>query len=215
MSGARHIAPDALQPKKFAFSAANAKKATAIIKKYPKGRQQSAVMPLLTLAQQQNGGWIPRAAVESIANMLEMPFIRVFEVATFYTMYNLAPVGEFHVQCCTTTPCWLRGSDDVVRACRDELGIDFGQVTPDGKFGLTEVECLGACCNAPMIEITTPEWDHFFEDLDYQSTRKVLAALRRGEMPKTGSQTGRISSEPEELTSLSSQKQALAAKKAG
>lgn len=217
MSGTRHVAPDELQPRKFAFSAANAKKAAAIIKKYPAGKQQSAVMPLLTLAQQQHEGWVPRAAVETIANLLDMPFIRVFEVASFYTMYNLAPVGQFHVQCCTTTPCWLRGSDDVVRACRDELGIDFGGVTDDGKFGLSEVECLGACCNAPMIEITTPEWDHFFEDLTYDSTRRLLASLRRGEMPKTGSQKGRVSSEPEEaLTSLSHQAEALASiKKAG
>lgn len=209
MGATRQPAPDALQPANFEFTPENLEVAQGHISKYPQGRQQSAVMPLLTLAQQQHDGWVPRAAVETIANMLGMPFIRVYEVATFYTMYNLAPVGYYHVQCCTTTPCWLRGSDDVVKACKDELGIDFGEVSKDGKFGLSEVECLGACVNAPMIEITTPHWDQFYEDLDYTMTRKLLKQLKVDEVPAAGSQNGRISSEPVGgLTSLESQREA-------
>jgi len=196
MGASRQPAPDELQPKHFEFTPDNLKLAQEHIAKYPQGRQQSAVMPLLILAQRQHQGWVPRAAIETIANMLEMPFIRVYEVATFYTMYNLAPVGKYHIQCCTTTPCWLRGSDDVVKACKDELGINFGEVTKDGKFGLSEVECLGACVNAPMIEITTPEWDKYFEDLDYSTTRKLIKLLKKDELPKEGSQAGRCSSEP-------------------
>lgn len=202
----RQIAPDALQPHSFSFSAENKKRAQEIILKYPAGKQQSAVMPLLTLAQRQHDGWVPRAAMEHVAQMLEMPYIRVMEVATFYTMYNLAPIGKFHIQCCTTTPCWLRGSDDIMRACRDELGIDAGHTTPDGKFTLNEAECLGACVNAPMIEVTTPEWDVYFEDLTYDNTRKLLQQLRRGEMPKEGSQSGRNAAEPATgLTTLAHQ----------
>ena len=192
----RTPAPDELQPESFAFTPENLKKAKEHITKYPQGKQQSAVMPLLRLAQQQHDGWVPRAAVEAIADMLGMPFIRVYEVVTFYTMYNLAPMGKHHIQCCTTTPCWLRGSDDVVKACQDELGIGFGQTTEDGQFTMTEVECLGACVNAPMIEVTTPEWDKYFEDLDYDSTRKLLKRLRRGEVPHEGSVAGRNASEP-------------------
>lgn len=196
MGASRQPAPDELQPRYFEFTPDNLQLAQDHISKYPAGRQQSAVMPLLVLAQRQNQGWVPRAAIETIATMLDMPFIRVYEVATFYTMYNLAPVGKYHIQCCTTTPCWLRGSDDVVKACKDELGINFGEVTKDGKFGLSEVECLGACVNAPMIEITTPEWDKYFEDLDYSTTRKLIKLLKKDEMPKEGSQSGRCSSEP-------------------
>lgn len=215
--GARKPAPEALQPEFFEFTAENMKKVNAQIAKYPAGKQQSAVMPMLTLAQRQNDGWVPRAAVETVAEILGMPFIRVYEVLTFYTMYNLAPVGYFHVQCCTTTPCWLRGSDDVVKACKDELGINFGEVTADGKFGLSEVECLGACVNAPMVEVTTPERDVFYEDLNYDSTRALLQALRAGDDVKTGPQNGRCSSEPVSgLTSLSDQQEALdTMKKAG
>ncbi len=192
----RQIAPDAQQPNSFTFSAENKKLAQGIILKYPAGKQQSAVMPLLTLAQRQHDGWVPRAAMEHVAQMLEMPYIRVMEVATFYTMYNLAPIGKFHIQCCTTTPCWLAGSDDIMRACRDELGIDAGHTSPDGKFTLNEAECLGACVNAPMFEVTTPEWDMYFEDLTYENTRLLLQQLRRGEMPREGSQRGRNGSEP-------------------
>ncbi len=176
----------------FAFTPENAATAKLVIARYPEGRQQSAVMPLLDLAQRQNGGWLPRAAIEYIADFLDMPRIRAQEVATFYTMYYLKPMGEHVVGVCTTTPCWLRGSDAVLAACRDTLGIDVGETTEDGLFTLAEVECLGACCNAPMMQIG----DAYYEDLDADSTRRVLETLRRGEVPDPGSQTGRRSSEP-------------------
>lgn len=205
------------QPASFEFTPENLKAAQAHIAKYPGGRQQSAVMPLLTLAQQQHGGWLPQAAIEYIAAMLGMPAMRTKEVASFYSMYNLAPIGKHHVQCCTTTPCWLRGSDEVLRACKDTLGIGAGETTEDGQFTLTEVECLGACVNAPMIQVTTAEKDRYFEDLNYASTREVLMDLKRGHEPKAGSKSGRVSSEPQEgLTSLMDQASALEnARKAG
>lgn len=186
------IAPDALQPASFEFDAARMERANQIIAKYPPAKKQSAVMPLLDLAQRQHDGWIPRAAIEYIADMLEMPSIRVWEVATFYTMYFLAPKGRHKVQVCTTTPCWLRGSDDVVAACKAKLGIGFGEVTEDGMFSLHEVECLGACVNAPMIQID----DDYYEDLDKASTERILDAFRAGEKPQHGPQNGRRGSEP-------------------
>lgn len=189
------IAPDELQPKSFEFDAETAAKAEKFIAKYPAAKKQSAVMPLLDLAQRQHGGWIPRAAVEMIADKLEMPSIRVWEVATFYTMYFLAPKGKHKVQVCTTTPCWLRGSDDVVAACKGKLGINFGETTPDGMFSLHEVECLGACVNAPMIQID----DDYYEDLDKASTERILDALKAGEKPEYGPQNGRRGSEPAKL----------------
>lgn len=206
MSSARPIAPDEIQPRNFSFTKENMEEAKMHIAKYPQGKQQSAVMPLLTLAQRQNDGWIPRAAIEYIAATLGMPFMRVFEVATFYTMYNLAPIGKYHVQICGTTPCMLAGSDDIIRACKDELGIKLGQTTDDMMFTLTELECLGSCATAPMIQITTTQWDHYFEDLTYDNTVALLKKLKKGEMPKIGSQVGRISSEPAGgLTSLCDQ----------
>ncbi len=186
------IAGDDLQPKSFEFGPAELERVNVIIAKYPAAKKQSAVMPLLDLAQRQHGGWIPRAAIEYIADMLEMPSIRVWEVATFYTMYFLAPKGKHKVQVCTTTPCWLRGSDDVVAACKSHLGIGFGQVTTDGLFSLHEVECLGACVNAPMIQID----DDFYEDLDAASTARILDAFKACERPKPGPQNGRHGSEP-------------------
>jgi NADH-quinone oxidoreductase subunit E len=149
-------------------------------------------MPLLDLAQRQCEGWLPRAAMDHVAALLEMPRIRVYEVATFYTMYNLAPVGKHLVQVCTTTPCWLRGSDEVLGACARKLGIEPGQSTADGQFTLLEVECLGACVNAPMMAIG----DDYYEDLDAAGTEAVLEALAKGERPTTGPQKGRRSSEP-------------------
>lgn len=184
------------QPESFVFTQENLAEAQKIIAKYPQGKQQSAVMPLLMLAQRQHQNWVPQAAIEYIAQMLGMPKIRVHEVASFYTMYNLAPMGRYHVQCCTTTPCWLRGSDDVVKACKDTLGVDFGQTTEDGLFTLSEVECLGACVNAPMVQVTTAQHDAFYEDLTYENTKTLLLALKRGEKPKEGPQNGRRSSEP-------------------
>ena len=188
----RPPAPESQQPESFAFSRENSPAAEAIIAKYPSGRQASAVMPLLDLAQRQHDNWLPRAAMNHVAEMLEMPPIRVYEVATFYTMYNLAPIGEHLVQVCTTTPCWLRGSDDIVAACKKQLGIAFGETSPDGKFTLFEVECLGACVNAPMMQID----DDYYEDLSPESTVAVLEALAKGETPKTGPQNGRHTSEP-------------------
>ena len=179
------------QPESFAFSDQNAERAAAFIARYPEGRQASAVGPLLDLAQRQSGGWLPRAAMHTVAAMLDMAPIRVYEVATFYTMFNLAPVGRHLVQVCTTTPCALRGSAAIVDACRDELGIGFGETTPDNAFTLVEVECLGACVNAPMLQIG----DDYYEDLDADSTRRILKALRDGETPKAGSQTGRSAAE--------------------
>ena len=174
------------EPDSFAFTPDYLEKAKAFIAKYPKGRQQSAVMPLLDLAQRQDG-WVSRAAMEVIADMLEMAPIRVEEVATFYTMYNRKPVGKFHVQVCTNLPCMLRGSDDVVAAARDALGVDFGDMTKDGLFTLSEVECLGACVNAPMMQIN----DDYYEDLTAETTKAVLEAFKRGETPKPGPQNGR------------------------
>ena len=187
------------QPGTFAFTTDYREAADKIIARYPPGRQASAVMPLLDLAQRQASGWLPRAAMDHVAGILDMAPIRVYEVATFYTMYNLEPVGEHVVQVCTTTPCALRDCATVVDACRDELGIEFGQTTEDGKFTLFEVECLGACVNAPMMQIG----DEYYEDLDEASTKAILQALRRGEAPKPGPQSGRSASEPVDgLTSL-------------
>jgi NADH-quinone oxidoreductase E subunit len=191
MSGV-HIAPPELQPASFAFTAENLELAKKHIAKYPAGRQQSAVMPLLDIAQRQHDNWVPQAAIKVIAEMLGMPVIRVLEVASFYTMYNLAPVGTHFVQVCTTTPCWLRGSDQVLSACKKHLGVGPGETTPDGKFTVIEVECLGACVNAPMLQLG----DDFYEDLTEESTGRILEALKRGETPKPGPQSGRLSSEP-------------------
>ena len=177
----------------FAFSPENQATAQKIIARYPQGRQQSAVMPLLDLAQRQNNGWLSQEAMDHVAQVLQMAPIRVYEVATFYTMYNLHPVGKYHVQVCTTTPCWLRDSGAIVEACRKTLGIDVGETTADGKFTLKEVECLGACVNAPMMQIN----DDYYEDLDAASTARVLEALMRGSTPKPGPQNSRHSSEPE------------------
>jgi NADH-quinone oxidoreductase E subunit len=176
----------------FAFTPDNAHKAQAFIERYPEGRQASAVLPLLALAQKQCGGWLPRPVLDYVADYLQMPRIRVYEVASFYDMFNTSPVGRIQVRVCTTTPCWLCGSDEVVRACRDVLGIGIGESTPDMAFFLREFECLGACANAPMMWID----DDYYEDLTYDSTRAILEALRRGERPKPGSQTGRRASMP-------------------
>lgn len=180
------------QPGTFAFTPENLAKAEAAIAKYPPGRQASAVLTLLDLAQRQHGGWVPQAALDYIADLLSMPRIRIYEVATFYTMINLAPVGTHHVQVCTTTPCWLCGSAAIVRACEKALGIEVGETTPDGKFSLVEVECLGACVNAPMFQID----DDYYEDLTPEKALEILEALRRGETPKSGSQSGRQTSAP-------------------
>lgn len=201
MADAAHI-PDEAETRarwgNFAWTADNAEQAKKIIARYPPGRQQSAVMPLLDLAQRQVGaetntqGWLPVPVMEYIGKQLDMAYIRVFEVATFYTMYNLAPVGRYHVQVCGTTPCMLRGSDDVLDACYKK-GMKKGATTADGMFTLTEVECLGACANAPMVQIN----DDNYEDLTFDSMTAVLDSLARGEQPKIGPQIDRQTSCPE------------------
>ncbi len=195
-----NFAPDAAQPRgemapnvdSFAFAEANRAEVDRILARYPAERKASAVLPLLHLAQDQHGGWLPRAAIDHVADLLGMSRIRVYEVVTFYDMYNTAPVGRVQVRVCTTTPCWLCGSDDVVRACRDALGIDVGQSTEDGRFFLREFECLGACANAPVLWVD----DDFYEDLDYDKARAVIEALKRGERPPAGSQTSRTATMP-------------------
>ncbi|HIJ38487.1 MAG TPA: NADH-quinone oxidoreductase subunit NuoE [Rhodospirillaceae bacterium] len=180
-----------VQPTSFAFTAENLAKAQAVIAKYPAGRQRSAVMPILDIAQRQEG-WVSVAAMDVVAEMLDLAPIRVYEVATFYTMFQLKPVGKYHLQVCTNLPCLLRGSDEIIDACQRELGVGIGETTADGKFTLSEVECLGACVNAPVIWIG----DDYYEDLDIASTKKIIAALKAGETPQAGSQTGRSGSAP-------------------
>jgi NADH-quinone oxidoreductase E subunit len=196
--------PGAAAPSdRFAFTSENRTKADKIIAKYPPGRQASAVIPLLHLAQAQNGGWLDRGAMDHVSEILEMAPIRVYEVASFYTMFNLQPVGKHLLEICTTTPCWLRGSDAIVKACEKRLGIALGETTSDGAFTLREVECLGACVNAPMLQVG----DDYFEDLDADSTVKLIDALARGDTPKPGPQSSRHTSEPiGGLTTLTSVK---------
>ena len=189
----RRLAPPDMQPASFAFSAENAAWADEQIKKYPVGRQASAVISLLWRGQEQEG-WVSKPMIEAVAKKLDMAEIRVLEVATFYTMFNLEPVGQHLVQVCTTTPCWLRGSDDVVAACKKHIAPTQHTISKDGKFSWMEVECLGACVNAPMLQIGKD----FYEDLDGPTTERILEAFRRGETPKPGPQNGRRrSSEPE------------------
>lgn len=187
------------QPRDFAFR--DEKAVAEIIGRYPSGRQRSAIMPLLDLAQRQvaedglkasppYGGWIPRAAMDEIARIVAVPPIKVYEVATFYSMYNLEPVGVHLVQVCTTTPCWLCGSDGIVKACKSHLGVGPGETTPDGKFTVVEVECLGACVNAPMVQIN----DDYYEDLNPEKMKAVLDDLAAGKKPAAGSQSGRKAS---------------------
>ena len=188
----RRLASAEIQPKEFSFSKENAEWAKAQIAKYPQGRQASAVIPLLWKAQEQAGGWVPEAAIRHVAEFLGMAYIRVLEVATFYTMFNLAPVGRFHVQLCGTTPCMLRGAEALKRVCRERIGEQF-EVTKDGNFSWVEVECLGACVNAPMAQIN---YD-FFEDLTAESFNRVLDELAAGKNPKPGPQIDRQFSAPE------------------
>ncbi len=187
----RRPAPKNQQPDIFVFTAENLVLAKKHIAKYPEGRQASAVLPLLDLAQRQHNNWVPMAALDYIAQMLDMPSIHVFEVVTFYSMFNLAPVGKYHIQLCGTTPCWLRGADEIKTACKTKLGINLGETTEDGVFSLCEVECLGACANAPMVQIN----DDFYEDLNAHIMTKILDDLANGKEVHKGSQTGRKSSE--------------------
>ncbi|MBY0355580.1 MAG: NADH-quinone oxidoreductase subunit NuoE [Rickettsiales bacterium] len=187
------------QPESFEFTPENLAEANMIIARYPEGRQASAVLPLLMIVQRQAEGWVPKVAMDYVAGMLGMAPIRVYEVATFYSMYNMQPVGRHHLQVCTTTPCWLRGSDDIMKACEKKLGIASGETTADGQFTLQEVECLGACVNAPMMQVMSygKEFrDVYYEDLTAESTIALLEALARGEFPAAGPQSPRHASEP-------------------
>jgi len=187
----RRLAPPEQQPASFSFTRENAARLEREIAKYPPGRQASAVIAALWVGQEQEG-WVSKPMIEETARLLEMAYIRVLEVATFYTMFNLEPVGQYLVQVCTTTPCWLRGSDDVVAACKKHIAPTPHTISADGKFSWMEVECLGACVNAPMLQVGKD----FYEDLDGPTTERILDAFRRGETPKPGPQNGRHSSEP-------------------
>ena len=177
----------------FDWSQDNFERASEIIKKYPNSRQQSAVIPLLDLAQRQNSGWLSKTSIEKVAETLSMSYIRVLEVATFYSMFNLEPVGENFVQICRTTPCWLRGSDKLVEVAKEVSNTKLGETSDDKKFTIVEVECLGACCNAPMVQIN----DDYYEDLDEDSFKKLLTNLKQSKEVIKGSQIGRQTSHPQ------------------
>ena len=181
------------QPEIFEFSKNNLNEANKIINIYPEGKQQSAVMALLYLAQKQNNNWIPLAAMKYIGKMLIMPYIKVYEVATFYTMYNLTPVGKYFFQICTTTPCMIRGSQDLVKACKEKISENENELSKDNACSWVEVECLGACINAPMMQVN----DDYYEDLDKEKIEKIINQIQKGETPKPGSYRGRKNSEPE------------------
>ena len=181
------------QPETFKFTEKNFELAKKILQNYPKGKQQSAVMSLLFIAQRQNKNWIPLVAMKYIAKFLDMPYIKVYEVATFYSMYNLSPVGEYFIQVCTTTPCMIRGAYKLIEACKDKISNNENELSKDKKCSWIEVECLGACVNAPMMQIN----DDYYEDLDKEKTLKILDQILKGETPKPGSYRGRINNEPE------------------
>jgi NADH-quinone oxidoreductase subunit E len=186
------------QPTHFAFDAESEAAIEKIVKRYPAGKQASAVIPVLYVAQRQMGRetgstWLPEVAMDAVAARLGMPPIRVYEVATFYFMFNTKPIGRYHLQVCGTTPCWLRGSDEVFRACKDAGQLQgYGDTSADGLFTITEVECLGGCVNAPILQVD----DDYYEDLDYESTVRLIEALKRGERPEPGSAIGRQTSAP-------------------
>ena len=181
------------QPSNFEFNKQNLNEAQKIIKNYPEGKQQSAVMALLYLAQKQNDNWIPLSAMKYIAKFLSMPYIKVYEVATFYSMYNLTPVGENFFQVCTTTPCMLRGAYKLVEVCKKKISENQNQISDNGKCSWVEVECLGACINAPMIQIN----EDYYEDLDEKQIEKIINQINDGKQPTPGSYRGRLNSEPE------------------
>jgi len=185
--------PSKEQPKNFEFNPASLEAAKSITVKYPKDKQQSAVMALLYIAQKQNSNWIPLAAMKYIGKFLDMPYIKVYEVATFYTMYNLSPVGKYFIQVCTTTPCMIRGAYKLVEACKEKISENENELSKDQSCSWMEVECLGACVNAPMLQIN----NDYYEDLDKEKTLKILDKILTGETPKPGSYRGRINNEPE------------------
>ena len=185
--------PSKEQPENFEFNFASLEAAKTIIAKYPKDKQKSAVMALLYIAQKQNSNWIPLAAMKCIGKLLDMPYIKVYEVATFYSMYNLAPVGKHFIQVCTTTPCMIRGAYKIVEACKEKISENENELSKDKNCSWIEVECLGACVNAPMMQIN----DDYYEDLDKEKTLKIFDKILKGEKPKPGSYRGRTNNEPE------------------
>ena len=188
----KKIAEDKIQPKDFTFDRDNMLLAKKILKIYPKNYKESSIMPLLSIAQNQNNGWLPKKAIEYISDFLEIPEIKVLEIATFYSMYNLSPVGKFHIEVCTNSPCMLRGSDEILSFCENKLAIHVGDISKDKMFSLSRVECLGACVNAPIVKIN----ENYYEDLDLNSTDKLINNLSSNKKIKIGSQSGRKGSEP-------------------
>ena len=178
----------------FEWSDDNFNKIKKIINKYPQGEQQSAVLPVLDIAQRQNKGWLSKKAIEKVAETLSMSFIRVMEIATFYSMFNLKPIGKYFIQICRTTPCWLRGSDNLKKISKELIGCEIGEISKDNLFTVVEVECLGACCNAPMVQIN----DDYYEDLNENNFKELLLKLKNGKSIIKGSQANRQSSEPKE-----------------
>ena len=192
------------QPESFKFSTQNLKKVDEILKKYPLNNKKSAVMPLLYLAQRQNDNWIPLAAMKYIAKLLAMSYISVYEVATFYSMYNLAPVGKYFIQVCTTTPCLLRGADKIVKLCKEKISKNENELSKDGKCSWMEVECLGACVSAPMLQIN----DDYYEDLNEKNTLEILESLMKDKPLKPGSYRGRKNTSPEPIQTATEEKHA-------
>lgn len=183
----------------FEFTAANQKRIDALLAIYPEGHKRGAMIPLLDLAQRQNGGWLPISAMHKVAEILNLPRMRVYEVATFYTMFIRRPIGKYHLQVCTTTPCWIRGSDAILKALVEGTKCEVGGTSPCGKFSISEVECLGACVNAPMVQVN----DDYYEDLTIEDTKEILEKLKKDEKPKPGPRNGRFAAEPlAGLTSL-------------
>jgi NADH-quinone oxidoreductase E subunit len=188
----KKIANEELQPDKFSFSSENIVKAKDIVKMYPKNYRESSIMPLLSMAQSQNDGWLPKKAIEYVSNFLNVPEMKVLEIATFYSMYNLSPVGKHHIEICTTSPCMLRGSDNLLEKLKNWIGINTGEITDDNKFSLNRVECLGACVNAPVVKIN----ENYYEDLDLQSFEELINKLSKNKNVKIGPQSSRKGSEP-------------------
>jgi NADH-quinone oxidoreductase subunit E len=186
------MAEDSIQPNEFSFNNDNLAKAKNILKMYPSNFTESAIMPLLSIAQNQNNGWLPKKAIEYISGLINVPEIKVLELATFYSMYNLSPVGKFHIEVCTTTPCMLRGSDSMLNLCKKKLGIDVGQMTNDKLFSLGKVECLGACVNAPVVKVN----EDYFEDLNSQTLDALINDFANNRKVKIGPQSKRRGSEP-------------------
>ena len=181
------------QPQSFEFNSSSLDAANKIISQYPKEKKQSAVMALLYIAQKQNNNWIPLVAMKYVAKFLDMPYIKVYEVATFYSMFNLSPVGKYFVQVCTTTPCMIRGANKLIEACKEKISKHESELSTDKNCSWVEVECLGACVTAPMMQIN----NDYYEDLDKEKTLEILDKILKDETPKSGSYRGRINNEPE------------------